>query len=858
MNAQKREACVERTDIVTMVNGREIRSKGDYAQWIWENEWDRAYAPALSYRPLISVVIPVYNVAEMQLRDCIESVRQQTYQNWELILVDDCSSWPSVRENLREYEGVERIRIIYREKNGNISEATNTGIEAALGEFLAFADCDDILAENALYEVAKILNEHPECDFIYSDEDKLTEDGEYRHDPFFKPDWSPDTFWSLNYTNHLSVFRTELVKEIGGLRSEFNGSQDYDFTLRFMEVSDNKRVFHIPKVLYHWRERSVSVASNIEAKPYTLMAAKRAKEEALERRGISGTVEKVKDMYQYRVVFHNEEKPLVSIIIPSKDNLALLTQCIDSIYKHVGYPNFEIVVVDNGSANDVRRQIEEYIQDKNVIYHYEKMTFNFSHMCNMGAALANGDFYLFLNDDIEVLQDDWLDILVGQASQSYAGAVGAKLYYPNSLMIQHDGVVVFDVGPVHAFYESEDCQEFYYGRNRCDYNYLAVTGACLLVAKEKFQRVGGFDEQLAVTYNDVELCMRLYMEGYYNCLRNDVILYHHESVSRGDDAQNERKMKRLVRERERLFNRYPKLCSNDPFYNPNLTRKTVNFGLNLMSVPEQTGICRWSNLTYMESTAMVNIDAAGVYGSYLVIGGWAIDELTFPDNDMEKAFLLKGINGQNYVLPTKAVFRQDVIEVFASDKNSGARYGFHICVRANILNLELMDYEVICLLSNKEKTVGRYVSSSLRKMLGRLDSIPQEKEYFRYEEELPETAEELVYYIDKAENQGMEYCIEGWSYVPYENDEWMRQIMLLTEEGTKFLFDIERTERIDVAANKLNVPFILYCGFKCKIGRRVIERLGNNIRVGMLLTNIFDDRKKKSVIFPGIVINANN
>ncbi len=281
-----------------------------YESWINENEtYD---ITDLERNPLFSVVIPVYNVKDDQLIDCIESVRRQSYENWELILVDDHSSWESVGRVLKRYEKAEKIHVIYRSENGNISRATNDGIHAAKGDYIAFSDCDDVLAPNALYEMARALNEHPEYDFIYSDEDKLSEDGSMRHDPFFKPDWSPDTFLSMMYTNHLAVYRTELVNKTGGLRPEFDGAQDYDFTLRFLELTDNSRIGHIPKVLYYWRERAESAATGAEAKPYALIANERAKTETLARRGIAGHTEFVEDMNQYRIVYDCSEYPLVS------------------------------------------------------------------------------------------------------------------------------------------------------------------------------------------------------------------------------------------------------------------------------------------------------------------------------------------------------------------------------------------------------------------------------------------------------------------------------------------------------------------------------------------------------------------
>lgn len=546
------------------------RNNFNYKKWIKKHEANIKDVSPLEYNPKFSVVVPVYNTIDKQLKECIESVLSQTYNNYELILVDDHSSWDSVRVTLSKYEDNSQVKVIYRSENGNISVATNDGIDIATGDYIVFMDCDDVISVNALYEFAKLLNKNKDLDFIYSDEDKLSEDGKHRLDPFFKPDWSPDTFMCMMYTSHLSTYRTKIVKEVGGLRTEYNGSQDYDFTMRFMEHTDNKKVGHIPKILYHWRQRKESTASDLSAKPYALIAMEKLKKDALNRRGLTGEVQFFEPMRQYRVVYHNDNNPLVSIIIPSKDNYDILMQCLNSIWDNTSYENYEIILVDNGSAEETRTKLKALADAGKIRYVYEKKDFNFSYMCNQGAEAAKGDYYLLLNDDIEICQNDWLDIMVGQTSLSHVGAVGAKLYYPNSNLIQHAGVINLPVGPSHSLLKEADDKEFYYGRNYMNYNMIAVTGACLLVSKDKYLEVGMMDESLPVAYNDIDLCFALYEHGYYNVIRNDVQLFHHESVSRGYDTISEEKMQRLERERNYLYKKHPDLDGKDPFYNPNL------------------------------------------------------------------------------------------------------------------------------------------------------------------------------------------------------------------------------------------------------------------------------------------------
>ena len=552
-----------------------------YKHWIDKNETDRMHVESLSYQPLISVAVPVYNVSEKHLTECIESVIGQTYGNWELCLADDASTWDCVKPVLKRYEGNNQIKVVYREENGHISAATNSAIEIATGEFIAFMDCDDVLAPNALYEMAKKLNEGMDYDFIYSDEDKINHDGTNRHMPHFKSDWAPDTLMSYMYTSHFSMYRKSIVDELGGLRIGFEGSQDYDFTLRFVEKTD--KIGHVAKVLYHWRETKSSTATSPEAKPYILEAAKKAKEEALKRRGIDGDVELIEDIFQYRINYHPVGNPLVSVIIPSKDNVKVYERCIQTLFEKTLYKNFEVIHVDNGSSDENKAEYERIANNYGVQYHYEPMNFNFSAMCNIGVKKSKGEYLLFLNDDIEIIKGDWLERMLGQAILEHVGAVGAKLLYPETGNIQHTGVINLSQGPVHCFVNLRDDVVYDFCRNRLDFNYSAVTGACLLLSREKFDMIGGFEEELPVAYNDIDLCFKLIEKGYFNVVRNDAVLYHHESVSRGYDDDNLEKMLRLTKERNKLYERHPQFYQKDCFYNKNLSQVLADFSVDAKS-----------------------------------------------------------------------------------------------------------------------------------------------------------------------------------------------------------------------------------------------------------------------------------
>ena len=568
----------------------------------------------------------------------------------------------------------------------------------AEGEFVALLDCDDLYAENALYEIAKKLNEDHTLDFIYSDEDKLSEDGTKRRNPFFKPDWSPDTFMSLMYTCHL--YRKSLLDEMGGLRVGLEGSQDYDLVLRVMEKTN--RIGHVPKILYHWREREESTANDISAKPYIIETTKKAKLEALERRGVKGHLEYIKDIVMFRVVYEVVGNPRVSIIIPSKDNYDILKQCLTSIRKETKYQNYEIIVVDNGSAEETHAKYTQMCKELECKYHYAPMEFNFSKMCNIGAHLADGQFLLFLNDDIRVEGAEWLERMLGHAQQPHTGAVGCKLIYPNTNLIQHVGVVSFMVGPGHAFQRINDDLNCYWGRNKLEYNYSAVTGACLMIDRNKYDQVGGFSEQLPVAYNDIDLCFNLVEAGYYNVVRTDVRLYHYESVSRGYDAVSPEKAARQQREMKKLYDRHPEFKGYDPCYNPNLIGNSDNFSLRLLKVKE---------IETPEETQQVLVEKGSLQykveeftdEAVVKISGWALNRKTLRAGTLN--IVLTGQDKQQYIVKSERLYRPDVRDAFGKRRLAFA--GFEAAFIKQ--NLPKQHYEVSLVLDGDARMVGSIV-----------------------------------------------------------------------------------------------------------------------------------------------------
>ncbi|MFG5459649.1 glycosyltransferase family 2 protein [Enterococcus faecalis] len=565
-----------------------LRNQASYPNWLARNEVLDIEAmtqeiATFHYQPKISIAMPVYNVEEKWLRLCIDSILNQVYTNWELCMADDASTDPNVKNILTEYQQLdERIRVVFREQNGHISEATNSALAIATGEFVALLDNDDELAINAFYEVVKVLNENPELDLIYSDEDKIDMDGN-RSDPAFKPDWSPDLLLGTNYISHLGVYRRSILEEIGGFRKGYEGSQDYDLVLRFTEKTTKERITHIPKVLYYWRMLPTSTAVDQGSKGYAFEAGLRAVQDALVRRGINGHATHGAANGLYDVYYDIESEKLVSIIIPTKNGYKDVQRCVSSIIEKTTYQNYEIIMADNGSTDPKMHELyAEFEQQLPGRFFVESIDipFNFSTINNRAAKKAHGEYLLFLNNDTEVITENWLTLMVSFAQQERIGCVGAKLLYPNNT-VQHAGVIL-GLGGVagHGHYGYPHGDLGYFGRLAINVNYSAVTAACLLMKKADFDAVGGFEEAFTVAFNDVDLCLKVQALGRDNVWLHEAELYHFESQTRGYDDKGKKK-KRFEQEKVMMEEKWGPLIENDPFYNPNLTRDIPNFSLRI-------------------------------------------------------------------------------------------------------------------------------------------------------------------------------------------------------------------------------------------------------------------------------------
>ena len=569
-----------------------IGIKSRYDIWMLKNEPTAAkleqYKKEITnfeYTPKISIITPIYNPDVAWIKAAIESVINQAYENWELCLAD-ASAKGDVKRCLKSYVKKDsRIKVKFLSENKGISGNSNEALSLATGEYIGLLDHDDELSPDALYEVIKYLQTNLDVDMIYSDEDKINLNGN-RSNPFFKPDWSPDMFLSHMYTCHFGTYKKKIIDEIGGFREGYDGSQDYDLVLRFIEKTNS--IHHIPKILYHWRIVPGSTAKSNNAKKYAFIAAKRAINDFLKRNGIQGDVGDGFWTGSYHVKRKLLKTSLISIVIPTKDNVKLLKRCIDSILKNTNYFNYEIVIVNNNSTDE---KTYDYFKDlKRIdcikILDYNN-DFNFSAINNFAVKNVNGEFILFLNNDTEVISKEWLSAMLEHAQRSEVGAVGCKLLYPDKT-VQHAGVIlginyldgeniIAEHSPKYIPYNNHG----YFEKVGVIHNLSAVTAACMMLRKDVFEEVGGFDENLAVAYNDVELCLKIREKGYLIVYTPYAELYHYESQSRGYDDTPE-KMERFLKEIKYIREKWGEVIDKgDPYYNPNLTLDRVDFSIRV-------------------------------------------------------------------------------------------------------------------------------------------------------------------------------------------------------------------------------------------------------------------------------------
>jgi len=539
-----------------------------YSKWLSLNQIDakkvqelKKQASQFSYKPKISIIIPVYNTPENALKEALDSVLSQIYENWELCICDDASTNENIKQILKKYAKDDpRIKITFSKTNGRISRASNNAISLATGEFIGLLDHDDVLTKDALFQVVRYLNNNPQTDYIYSDEDKIDQNNQ-RLEAFFKPDWSPELFFCINYVTHFSVIRKSIVEKIGGFRPEYDGSQDYDLILRVTE--ETNRIGHIPKILYSWRKTEGSAAAQIDAKPYALIAAKKALSDACKRRGIKAKVLDGLFTGSYRINYEINGNPLISIVILNKDNKSLLKQCIDSIKFKSTYKNYEIIIVDHDSKDPSTLEYLKTLQHKVIKYYGQ---FNFSTMNNLGVKSSKGEYIIILNNDTKVIEPNWIQDFLEHAQKPDVGIVGGKLLFPNDY-VQHAGTIVGFNGYAHNYGGFHKSDPGYFGLANVVRECSAVTAACFMIKRNIFEEAKGFDEKMGQSWQDVDICLRVLQEGKRIIYTPYSLLYHITGGTRGqiDVTKEETFAMNLFKKKHKRF-----LEVKDPFYNPNL------------------------------------------------------------------------------------------------------------------------------------------------------------------------------------------------------------------------------------------------------------------------------------------------
>jgi len=568
---------------------QQFASQNELYQWWIANREAAAYehlidTPLLQTleRPSISILMTVCDPQPVYLRRAIESVLCQTTKNWQLCIADDASTNPEVRQILSNAgRSNERINVSFRDNRGGISAASNTALAKATAPFVVCLDHDDTLAPSAMETFGTFLGQRPNTRILYSDEDKIDQN-DNRFLPYFKPNFSRELLYSSNYLNHLTAYHSDTMRRIGGWRSEYDGAQDYDANLRTIEVIDEGQIGHVPMILYHWRAIPGSAALDIGYKWYAIEAGRRALRDHLSRLSVIAQIDIASNtMYRVRYALSSHQ-PRVSIIIPFRDKAPLLRQCVSSIREKTTYKNYEIVLVDNGSVEaSTVDLLDTYQDDDSISVLRQPGAFNYAALNNRAAEHSRGDYLCLLNNDTVVITPDWLEDMVGYASQPGVGCVGAKLYYANGT-IQHAGVVLgLALGGVagHAFLNRGRGDPGYFGRLQVASNYSALTGACLLVNRSIYVDVGGLDESdLIVGFNDIDFCIKVMLLGYRNVFTPFSELFHYESSSRGRD-DTPKNLLRLEKERLVMKRRYGSLLDSDPYYSPHLTRTQDDFSL---------------------------------------------------------------------------------------------------------------------------------------------------------------------------------------------------------------------------------------------------------------------------------------
>jgi len=564
-----------------------VTGKSEYLSWIianepTEEELEEQRKHKFKLNPKISIIVPMYKTPVNFFEELVDSLIDQTYSNWELCLADGSEE---KNEELEKISGKDnRVKYHFIGENKNISGNTNEALKLVTGDYVALLDHDDVLPKFSLYEVVKAINENPDVEFIYTDEDKIEETIDKRFDAYFKPDFAPDTLNCVNYICHFSIFKKELMDKLGGFRSKYDGAQDHDIILRMSEETD--KIVHISKILYHWRVHKGSTARVPEAKPYAIEAGRLAVEDHLKRIGRDATVKIGKFSGSFEIEYKIKGNPKVSIMIPNKDGIDILKVCVESILEKTTYDNYEIDIIENNSEDsktfEYYKEIEKNPKVK--ILYYPEKGFNYSKIMNFGAKNCDGEFLIQLNNDTELLTPDWLEKMIGYCQREDVGAVGVTLYYPDDTY-QHAGTIV-GLGGVagHRFKNVSRAAHGYFAKESMTEDLSAVTAACMMAKKSIYEEVGYMNEKLAVAFNDIDFCLKIRKTGKLIVYHPYIEFVHYESKTRGLEDSPE-KIKRFQGEIDEFKKNWGEfLLKGDPYYNKNLSCDTEQYNIKTYKV----------------------------------------------------------------------------------------------------------------------------------------------------------------------------------------------------------------------------------------------------------------------------------
>lgn len=552
----------------------------DYNNWTrhfdcTKEELEKQLSHQFAYTPKMSFIVATFNTPVVFLKEMIDAVANQTYPNWELCIADGSSS-SVVMDYIRDHYQDERIKTVSLDKNYGIAGNMNQAIQIATGDYIGLYDHDDTVTPNALFEFVKVLNEHPEVKMIYSDEDNINTNGTLRMRPHFKSDFNPDLLRTNNYICHLLFVKSNLVKELGGLRSEFDGAQDFDFVLRLMDILKPSEIYHVPKVLYHWRIHENSTAGNPDSKSYAFDAGKKAVAAYHERNHVDAEIVNLQQQGYYRSIYHIKSHPKVSIVVYNTDHIENLKRCIESVENNSGYDNYEIILIDNNSQKEETFEFYQKLESTyaNLRIEYWKKADNYSSINNYGAQFATGDYYIFLDNNVQVFESSWIETMLGYCMRKDVGIVGAKLLYPDDT-IHHAGLLLRVEDVVgRAFYKFSNHSPGYAGRLMASQDLSAVSGECMMVKASVFNQLGGFDCDFQTSFNDVDFCLRVRDKGCLVVFASDCQLYYLGSTLQDGKMKYNQADLSLFRERWNSI-----LQKGDPYYNPNLTVTKTDYSI---------------------------------------------------------------------------------------------------------------------------------------------------------------------------------------------------------------------------------------------------------------------------------------